>query len=88
MYRVAFWSSSVELEKLNIVKVTEKTVLTSNGFRYHKRCQSYELYDSFNIALICAKNRTKRNVESLENRLEKANEELKKFTNLKESDLK
>lgn len=88
MYKVDTWSNSATLSKLNIVKVTEKTVLTDKGFRYHKKCSSYELFDSFDIAKTCTKNHTKNHIESLGRRLGDAKSDLEMLNDLNESDLK
>ncbi len=89
MYKVNFELRGVaSIHKLNIEKVTEKTVLTDKGVRYLKECQSWEIFDSFSIAKICAENHTKKHIESLRKQLVHAESHLRKLEIKTESDLK
>lgn len=72
------------LSKIQVRKVTEHTVVDDRGVRYKKRCNSYELFDSFNIAKICAVAHTERYHRWLTDRAELTHEHL---TNLRELEL-
>lgn len=77
MYQVSFaWTGTAYISELDVKKVTDKTVVTSCGVRYLKKCQGYELFDSFDIAKNCAITHTREHIESLERRLAGAKKDL------------
>lgn len=80
MYKVEYaWLGPAYITELDVKKVSEKSVLTDKGVRYLKKCQSYELFDSIDMAKNRAIDHTESHIKHLKARLSESVERLNKL---------